>query len=274
MAERYLDISRTFSGLMDQHFLSTIYGHNIIKEVLFLQLIAPEPINILLIGDPSTGKTAILKEIAQLKEAKYYEGSAATIITKDVSQFLCFNKIDQASPRDKHILIELMSAGISVLAAAGPKFGRFDPYGIISEQIDLAPSLLTKFDLIFPLKDLPSREIDEEVAFFILEERKSVGKLFLPKMTPTIPQMTIEAIEELKQYYVNTRNISGKSVPIRPRQLVTLAKLAKAAANARQSRKVNKEDAEQSLRIMDYCLNQIAKDKETGLIDIDRLIRK
>src|SRR3989339_1229349 len=56
----------------------------------------------------------------------------------------------------------------SVIAAANPKFGRFDPYDLVANQIDLPPTLVNRFDLIFPIKDLPNREKDDLTASFIL----------------------------------------------------------------------------------------------------------
>jgi len=89
--------------------------------------------------------------------------------------------------------------------------------------------------------------------------------------------MTNEAIEEIKDYYVTMRN-SGisdeagiKSIPISPRQLEALVRLSEAAAKLRFGKKVIKKDALKAIELEDYCLNQIAKDKDTGRIDIDRI---
>ena len=65
-----------------------------------------------------------------------------------------------------------------------------------------------------------------------------------------------------------------KSIPITARQLEALVRLAEAAAKIRLSKIVTKKDAQKSIELIDYCLNQIAKDSETGMIDIDRLSSK
>ncbi len=177
----------------------------------------------------------------------------------------------------------------SVLAAANPKFGRFDPYGLVAEQIDLPPTLINRFDLIFPIKDLPNREKDEQVASFILALHKDPEKAEAAIPTELLkkyfsyvrqkinPKITNEAIEELKLYYVGMRN-SGqsdgagiKSIPITARQLEALVRLSEAAAKIRLSLVVSRDDAQKAIELLDYCLNQIAKDAETGKIDIDRL---
>ena len=180
----------------------------------------------------------------------------------------------------------------SVLAAANPKFGRFDPSGLVAEQIDLPPTLINRFDLIFPIKDMPNREKDEKVASFILALHKDPDKVggtisteLLKKYFSYVrqkinPKMTDAAIDELKQYYISMRN-SGqsdgtavKTIPITARQLEALVRLSEAAAKVRLSLIVSREDAQKAIELLDYCLNQIARDSETGKIDIDRLSSK
>ena len=177
----------------------------------------------------------------------------------------------------------------TVLAAANPKFGRFDPYDLIANQINLPPTLINRFDLIFPVKDLPNREKDESMATFILSFHKDpekaiseipselMRKFFAYIRQKIIPKMTDAAIEEIKEYYISMRHSSQseeggiKSIPITARQLEGLVRLAEAAAKIRLSKKVTKKDAQKAIELVDYCLNQIAKDSETGKIDIDRI---
>ena len=64
------------------------------------------------------------------------------------------------------------------------------------------------------------------------------------------------------------------SVPITARQLEALVRLAEASAKLRLATEVTREDALKSIELIDYCLNQIAKDSETGKIDIDRISSK
>ena len=177
----------------------------------------------------------------------------------------------------------------TVLAAANPKFGRFDPYDLVANQIDLPPTLINRFDLIFPIKDMPSREKDEQTASFILSLHQNpelavsqistelLKKYFSYIRSKMNPKMTDGAIAELKDYYISMRNrASGdeggiKSIPITARQLEGLVRLSEAAAKVRLSKTVTKKDALKAIELTDYCLNQIAKDSETGQIDIDRL---
>ena len=318
----------------------SIYGHDKIKEALVLQLaggcrkmrpdgvITRGDIHILLIGDPGSGKSQLLKRITKVApKARFTGGKGATgagltaSVVKDEFMggwsleagtlvlankgFAVIDEMDKMGKEDRsalHEALEQQTVSIAkaniqatlkcettLLAAANPKFGRFDPYDLIANQINLPPTLINRFDLIFPIKDVPQREKDEQTASFILDLHKSpekaVAKIsseLLRKYFSHIrrvgqPKMSDEAIEELKEYYISMRN-SGvsdeagvKSIPITARQLEALVRLSEAAAKIRLSKKVGKKDAQKAIELVNYCLNQIAKDSETGQIDIDRL---
>jgi len=174
----------------------------------------------------------------------------------------------------------------TVLAAANPKFGRFDPYDTIANQINLAPTLINRFDLIFPIKDIPDATKDERMAKFILSmhknnvskpdiDTKMLRKYFAFARQNIFPKLTDVAIEELQEYYLKMRASAGssgvKSVPISARQLEGLVRLAEASAKLRLSDKVLKRDAKKAIELLDYCMRQIAFDEKTGTFDIDRI---
>lgn len=177
----------------------------------------------------------------------------------------------------------------TVLAAANPKFGRFDPYETIAKQIDLPPALINRFDLIFAIKDIPDAEKDEQIAHFILTLHKKQGTQTPPIETQLLrkyliygrqkvhPVLTQDAFEELKSYYVKMRT-SGmteekivKAIPLSARQLEALVRLSEAAARARLSQTVERKDAKRAISLLQYCLEQVGLDPETGKIDIDRI---
>jgi replicative DNA helicase Mcm len=181
-----------------------------------------------------------------------------------------------------------LRAETTVLAAANPKFGRFDPYDSISKQIDLPPALINRFDLIFAIKDLPDREKDEKLASFILglhmdpkgkesEIPTSLIRKYIAYAKQNLkPGLTEGAIEEIKSYYLKMRHKGTsdgevKSIPISPRQLEGLVRISEACAKLRLSKKVSRKDAKVAVDLLHYALTQIGVDPETGEIDIDRI---
>ena len=181
-----------------------------------------------------------------------------------------------------------MRADTTVLAAANPKFGRFDPYELIAKQIELPSTLINRFDLIFPIRDLPNKSKDEKTAEFILQlhQKASGGAAelntdFLKKYIAYArqnynPSLTNEALEEIKEYYVKMRSTGDeegayKAIPISARQLEALIRLSEASARARLSNNVSKNDAKRAIDLVHFCLTQIGVDPETGKIDIDRI---
>ncbi|MBI3035163.1 MCM family protein [Candidatus Woesearchaeota archaeon] len=179
-------------------------------------------------------------------------------------------------------------ARTTVLAAANPKFGRFDPYGIIADQIDLPPTLINRFDLIFPIKDLPEEARDEKMAKHILTLHQSpdvqepeistdiLRKYIAYARQKVSPKLTDGALEEIKEFYLRMRKSGGgegsiRTIPISARQLEALVRLSEASARARLDDRVTRKDAKKAIELLDYCLMQVGFDKETGKIDIDRI---
>ena len=285
-------------------------------------------IHVLLIGDPGAGKSQLLKRMAQVApKARYVSGKGATgagltaTVVKD--EFIrgwaleagalvltnrgvcCIDELDKMSKEDRsamHEALEQQTVTISkaniqatlrsettVLAAANPKFGRFDPYEILARQIDLPPTLINRFDLIFPIKDLPDESRDEKMATFILKlhkEQKEIEteidtdllkKYFAYARQKSEPVLTDAAMDEIIKYYVKMRSSGSteegilKTIPISPRQLEALLRLSEASAKIRLSDKVSRKDAKRSIDLVHHCLTQIGLDPETGEFDIDRI---
>ena len=314
----------------------SIYGMNEIKEAVMLQLFGgvahhlPDntkirgDIHILLIGDPSTGKSQLLKLISGIiPRGKYVGGKGATAagltatVVKDEEfgggwmleagamilankGILCIDEFDKMSKDDqiamhegleqqqisiaKASIVATLPAQVSVLAGSNPKFFRFDPFKSIAEQVDIPDTLLSRFDLKFALKDVPDKEKDEKLASYILETRLKPS-LVEPLIAPGFlrkyiayarknskPEMTREAAERLKNFYLDMRSLySGEeTVAITLRQNEGLMRLAEAAAKIRLSEKVEMKDADRAVNIMRFSIQQLGYDYETGKIDIDR----
>jgi replicative DNA helicase Mcm len=317
----------------------SIYGYERVKEALILQLVggvrkvrsdkvvSRGDTHILLLGDPGSGKSAMLKRISVISpKGRYVSGrgvSGAGITAAVVrDEFLkgwsleagalvlasngicCVDEMDKINPEDRaamHEALEQQSVSISkaniqatliarttVLAAANPKFGRFDPYGIIADQINLPPTLINRFDLIFPIKDIPNHSKDERLASHLLELHQTPD-LYEPEV-PTdflrkyiayakqkiVPRLTDGALHEIKEFYLKMRSSGGteegiKAIPISARQLEALVRLTEASARLRLSDKATKRDAKRAIDLLGYSLEQVGLDKETGQIDIDRI---
>jgi len=180
-----------------------------------------------------------------------------------------------------------LRAETSVLAAANPKFGRFDPYQAIAQQIDLPPTLINRFDVIFTLRDIPNREKDEKIASHVLLEHQKKGEdMLIPRdlfrkyvayaRQRFKPSLGEGATNEIKKFYVDLRNkpVSSESalrpIPISARQLQALIRMAEASAKLRLSKEVSIEDAKGAIEIMKYYLMQVGYDYESKTFDIDK----
>jgi replicative DNA helicase Mcm len=284
-------------------------------------------IHILLVGDPGAGKSQILKRISKIApKGRFVSGKGASgagltaAVVKD--EFMsgwsleagalvlgnrgicCIDELDKMSHDDRDAMHEALEgqtvtiskaniqatlrAETTVLAAANPKFGRFDPYEIIPKQIELPSTLINRFDLIFPVKDLPNKDKDEKLAGFILNlhqspdmvnpeiESEKLRKYISYVRQRVSPKLTDAAIDEIKKYYLKMRSSGGeegevKAIPISARQLEALVRMAEAAAKLSLSDKVSRKDAKKAIELMHHCLVQVGLDPETGKIDIDRI---
>jgi replicative DNA helicase Mcm len=228
------------------------------------------------------------------------EAGTLVLANKGMAVIDEMDKMSEEDTSAMHEALEQQSVSISkaniqatlrcettVLAAANPKFGRFDPYELIAKQINMPEPLINRFDLIFPIKDLPDPTKDEQMATFILNLHRGNKAVKDETLLDTVmirkyiafakqncfPELTDDALDEIKQYYVQMRNQGGESsaVPISARQLEALVRLAEASAKARLSDKVTRSDAKRSIELTHYCLSQIGVDPETGKFDIDRI---
>lgn len=184
-------------------------------------------------------------------------------------------------------VVATLNARTSVLAACNPKYGRFDRFKSITDQIDLPSTLLSRFDLVYVITDKPSEETDRRIAEHIVSIHRRpeettqpipsdlLEKYIMYAKTNVRPALTREAAQKLMNFYVQMRK-GGESedapVPITARQLEALIRLSEARARMRLSKKVEKDDSEEVIRLFRECLVKVAMDLETGKVDIDTLM--
>jgi replicative DNA helicase Mcm len=195
----------------------------------------------------------------------------------------------------------------SLLGAANPKYGRFDQYEPMGEQIDLEPALISRFDLIFTVTDRPDKEKDSDLAEHIIntnyagelfthrnnvatsnvsqEQVDSVTEDVIPEIEADLlrkyiayakrncfPTMTEEAKQSIRDFYVSLRaqgSDDDAPVPVTARKLEALVRLGEASARVRLSDTVEKEDADRVIDIVRNSLRDIGVDPETGEFDAD-----
>jgi DNA replication licensing factor MCM5 len=163
-------------------------------------------INILLMGDPSTAKSQFLKFISKTAPIGIYtsgKGSSAAGLTASVVKdargefyleggamvladggIVCIDEFDKMRPADRVAIHEAMEqqtisiakAGITtvlnsrsaVLAAANPVFGRYDDFKSAADQIDLMTTILSRFDMIFLVRDVREEERDRMICRHVM----------------------------------------------------------------------------------------------------------
>ena len=280
-------------------------------------------IHILIVGDPGIGKSQILKYVSRLAPRSIYTsgkgttgaGLTAAAVRDELGGWsleagalvlgdqgnVCVDELDKMRSEDRSALhealeqqtVSIAKAGImatlnsrcSVLAAANPKFGRFDRFKVLADQIELPPPILSRFDLIWIVEDKPSRKGDSELAQHILNIHQSntvdyeiepdlLRKYIAYARKNVNPVLSDEANEVLKNFYVDTRNSSSNTeensaVPITARQLEAIIRLAEACAKIKLKEVVEREDAKKAVRLQMASLKDAGVDPETGEIEAD-----
>jgi len=290
--------------------------------------------HILLVGDPGTAKSQMLISVAGIAPRSVFtsgKGATAAGLTACATHdefgegkwtieagamvladggCCIVDELDKMSNQDRSALHEALEHGVvtvhkasihttlsarcSMLAAANPKLGRFDPMELLANQINLPAPLLSRFDLIFPITDVPEKELDRKIADHILkshlagtvQRRSDAGletldddgriaesqKAVMPVIPRdllrkyvylakrVLPVMTTESMDALLEYYLSIRKTGeaeGSAVPITARQLEGLIRLSESSARIRLSDVVSLDDVTCAKMVFDEFLNRV-----------------
>jgi len=276
-------------------------------------------INIFLVGDPGTAKSEMLKYAAKIAPRGLYtsgRGTTAAGLTAAVIRdksgimmleagavvlgdqgLVSIDEFDKIKPEDRSSLHEVMeqqtcsvakggivatlNARTSILSAANPMYGKYDPFKNITENVNLPVPLLTRFDLIYVIRDMPEREKDSRIAGHILEIHRDVEHAAQPPIEIDLfrkylayakqiePKLTNEVISAIRDYYMKMRNVDSEGmITVTPRQLEGLIRLATARARLLLKDNVEPEDAERAIYLVQRMLETAGVDVNTGKVDL------
>ncbi|XP_009766363.1 DNA replication licensing factor MCM5 [Nicotiana tabacum] len=270
-------------------------------------------INVLLLGDPSTAKSQFLKFVEKTAPVAVYtsgKGSSAAGLTASVIRdnssrefyleggamvladggVVCIDEFDKMRAEDRVAIHEAMEqqtisiakAGIttvlnsrtSVLAAANPPSGRYDDLKTAQDNIDLQTTILSRFDLIFIVKDIRMFSQDKSIASHIIKVHASAEasrddtrtskeynwlKRYIqycrtnchPRLSPAAASMLQESYVKIRQQMRRQSNDNGEAaaIPITVRQLEAIVRLSEALARMRLAQIANENHVTEAIRL-------------------------
>lgn len=283
--------------------LFLVGGHSKVKR---------EDINLFLIGDPSMAKSELLKFGKRITDKSMYttgRGASAAGLTIGlvktdkgnyvaqagvlplcsggfafIDEFDKMNKDDRSSLHEgmEQRTVSIAKAGFRmtlpaktpILAAANPKYGAYDPTQTVLDNVDIPLPLISRFDMIWLIRDKVDLQNDEDKARFILDtftgEKDFTENVFSDDEMRTYlnyartiePTMGEDIKNKIVEIYVSMRKHSDPNgIPIGIRQLEALIRLTVAHAKLMFKEKVDLEDVERIQSLIDTMNKEFTNGK-------------
>lgn len=277
-------------------------------------------INVLLMGDPGVAKSQLLSYIDRLAARSQYttgRGSSGVGLTAAVTRdpvtsemvleggalvladqgICCIDEFDKMMDGDRTAIHEVMeqqtisiakagilttlNARVSILAAANPAYGRYNPKKSAEQNIQLPAALLSRFDVLWLIQDKPDRDNDLRLAQHItyVHQHSSHPPTQFQPMDMNIMRRYIAACKEkqpvipenLTEYivdaYVEMRKearTNRESTFTSPRTLLAILRLATALARLRVAEVVEKDDVIEAIRLMEMSKFSLVDDENAS----------